>query len=281
MRNKRQQRRRADTMRADLAQRYEALVELAFHAMARLHENADPEALHDLRVSLRSQRVLLAAFRDRASVSEARGRLAEAAGLSNAVRDLEVSLEWADGLYTETGEGAAACEALRARLDTARQGLLAGLQHARLDEALVDAELAWFRALNRSRRKPLRKRLRGRAGRLAARMRKMARALTADVAPAAWHPLRLEGKRLRYWIEGFSDTLPRRQRRLVKPLRFLQLSLGSLQDLSVLRANLAELPGEVPPSWSTAIAREEGKCAAEAARVLDELMPLLARARQR
>ncbi|AXK40585.1 CHAD domain-containing protein [Crenobacter cavernae] len=273
--------RQPEEMRARLAQHYEALVEMAFHAMARLNADADPEALHDLRVSLRSQRVLLVAFRGRASVAEASGRLAEAARLSNAVRDLEVSLVWADSLLAETGVGAEARQSLAEQLAGARAELMAGLQHARLDEALVDAELAWFKALNRIRRKALLQRVRRRALRLSTRMNKACLALPKEGAALSdWHPVRLLGKRLRYWVEGFSECLPRGQRRLAKPLRFLQLSLGNLQDLAVLQGRLAE--GDAPPAeWLTAIGRHQAKSECAAVKVLAELKPQLAKARRR
>lgn len=252
------------------AAHYEALVSVALHALARMPDCADTEALHDLRVSLRSQRVLLTLFPRSSKVAEVRARLGAAATLTNQVRDLEVAQALAQSWLKETGAGQEVVAALADQLVAARSQLLEQLHLQHLDEVLEDAESAWLGALLNKRRPALQGRARRRARRLAKKL--LAKAAELDRQPVLenWHQVRLAGKRLRYWSEGVAELLTHRQRRRLKALRDLQQSLGSLHDLELFEQRFGESL-TMPAEWLQCFEAERERVRHEAASTLGAL----------
>lgn len=229
------------------ARHYQALVEVAFHALLRMTTGRDPEAVHDLRVSLRSQRVLLALFPHSKKINEARKRLGQAAALTGHVRDLEVALALAESLEAESGQGKKLVQAMAAELAKCQTELLQQLHAADLDDGLEEAESAWLSAILRRRRKVLQCRTRDQARKLGKTLGSQAKRLDQSPTLEQWHNVRLAGKRLRYWVEGFSELLTHKQRRRVQWLRALQQSLGSLHDLEMFEERFKDK--SMPPKW--------------------------------
>lgn len=251
-------------------QRYEALVQIALNALMRMPPGSDPEAMHDLRVSLRSQRVLLALFPRCAKVSEVRQRLGTAAVLTGQVRDLEAALARAESYLNETETGQEVVEAWRNEFVERQEALLDHLHSAHLDDTLEDAESAWSATILPKRRKALQARTRKKACRLGRKLLLQAAEVDQEPSLERWLQVRLTGERLRYWVEEFAELLTRRQRRRLKLLRCLQQALCMLHDLDMFEERFnSAVP--MPEEWYKLLALEQDKARHEASSMLAEL----------
>jgi CHAD domain-containing protein len=204
------------------------------------------EAVHNLRVATRRLRAtlrLLAPVGPRAELREhakAMGRLARAAG---AVRDRDVLLadmaaradELPEALHSSLADLRATLEAERHAAHTALVAMLDG-------DALSAALKAFAATMNEAAGWDEGPRVRDLAGSTLWRHYEALRAHASDGLPAeeeALHAMRIEGKRLRYALELFADTLGTRVDEAVKPLISFQDQLGGLNDLAVARTLLA------------------------------------------
>ncbi|MGH9773771.1 MAG: CHAD domain-containing protein [Candidatus Acidiferrales bacterium] len=224
----------------------------------RVEQGLDPEAVHDLRVSLRRCRSLASSLQQLDPSTSWRKMRRAGRKLFRSLgelRDAQVLTGWVKKLVPE---------------DDPVRKLFLGLLAKREEDAKVAAlhALAHFD----------RKRWRRWARLLPAR----ARAVSADGLVAqhlalerwseafeldrrahrtrsrvAWHRLRIGLKRFRYTAENF---LPRRYAEWGADLKFLQDLLGEVHDLDVLQAALQKFlvaaTPEIRTRWESAIARE-------------------------
>jgi CHAD domain-containing protein len=86
---------------------------------------------------------------------------------------------------------------------------------------------------------------------------------------ATLHETRIVGKRLRYALEVFEDVFDNQTKQSLKPLKQLQEHLGTLQDIAVVRAYIAQL--DVAESARPAIDAYLASRMEERARLLHEL----------
>ncbi len=204
------------------------------------------EHIHALRVTTRRLRATLRLLApvytgdDLKAHGKAISKLARAAG---AVRDRDVLLaDLAARAASLPPELAPSCEALAAALTAERRAA-----HAQLVELLDDDGHAEFvRAFAHSMNAPGRwddgPRVRDLGGSTLWRHYEALRAHDRGGLPQeieALHMMRIDGKRMRYVLELFADTLGERADEALKPLVAFQDHLGVLNDISVAQALLA------------------------------------------
>lgn len=226
------------------------LVEDAIGYANAVRDDASPEALHKLRVSLRRLRSLWWAFEPLLEKGEnTRQRalykyLATAAGKT---RDWDILIE----LLTREGNGP---RDMVPKLQDARVGALAAsretLSNADVRHLLREALSSASKELNTAReRMPLRKfatqRVAASERSLRKRMKRARRTKRSNYA--AFHNVRKAGKKLRYLLEFFEPVLSGGRKRTLKRLKQIQKRFGTLNDVvaseMLLRDNIALLAG--------------------------------------
>ncbi|MBX3224608.1 MAG: CHAD domain-containing protein [Labilithrix sp.] len=198
-----------------------------------LAEEADDEAIHDLRVAIRRMRTLLKMSRDvfgRWHTNVVRGAFAEVMRATGELRDEEVLEETLEGA-TEGPELDSWLQTRKAREAKLRHAVVTRLQRGDLDRARLllkallvfpvepdrNVDLARFarRTVERARRKVENKR----------------DVEVTDVT--GMHDLRIAYKELRYSIELLADALPIDARAQLEPATVFQKRLGELHDVDM------------------------------------------------
>jgi CHAD domain-containing protein len=203
----------------------------------------DPEKLHDMRVAIRRLRAALRLFEPYlpARAGRLRVELKEVGRVLGAVRDLDVQTAELAAFAGRLGEEGRAAEPLLARLHAIRAKRRAAMLKA-LDaprtRRLLEATQAMLRrsppAYTRADRLPavvvvpslIRKRYRS--------FRKAADRIDGRAPAAAYHEVRIRGKRLRYAIEFAEGLYGGSGDPAVRSLVRLQDLLGAHQDAHVV-----------------------------------------------
>lgn len=220
------------------------LIDGALEAMKRLEAGEDPEALHDVRVALRRLRSTLRAYESVLSGKKLAKRKRALAALTKGTgegRDAEVQLAWAEQLERGPGRDVLV-EHLAERKrrgyaavhDDVLRGLGTLLPKLRRDLSRYRVEHVVFEP-------PSEHAFRALLGRLLRDevnvLEQTLRGVRSIDDEALAHRGRIHGKRIRYLLEPFKDTLERGPR-AIKALRGLQDLLGHLNDLSVRTESL-------------------------------------------
>ena len=240
----------AQSAQAAFASYAAPLIDHAIEFAQAVRDDASPEALHKLRVSLRRLRSLWWAFEPLLENDEnicQRALYKYLATAAGKTRDWDILIE----LLTRKGSGAHAMapklqEARGAALATSRETLSnADVKHL-LREALTSAS----RELNTAHvRVPLHEFAAERVDvserSLKKRVKRASRAKRSNYA--AFHDVRKAGKKLRYLLEFFGPVLKGGRKRTVKRLQQIQKRFGALNDVvaseGLLRDNAALLAG--------------------------------------
>ncbi|MFM0737480.1 CHAD domain-containing protein [Paraburkholderia xenovorans] len=226
------------------------LVDEAIEQAAAVREDASPEALHKLRVSLRRLRSLWWAFSpllEKGENTRQRALYKYLASAAGKTRDWDILIE----LITREDESA---PEMRAKLEEVRGGALATsretLSNADVKHLLRDALTSATKELNTAHeRVPLRKfadkRVAASERSLKKRMKRASHAKRANYA--AFHDVRKAGKKLRYLLEFFGPVLQGGHKRTLKRLKQIQKRFGKLNDIvaseMLLRDNASLLAG--------------------------------------
>jgi triphosphatase len=251
----------------------------------------DIEELHDFRVASRRLRAAVALFGDALPAEAARLRpeLAWIGQTVGAVRDLDVQLaqldEWESVVPEPDREP---LERLRAVLDHERGEARAAMLDA-LDSPRYERFVHRFGAMLRSRSGT-------RTGAALAvapelvegrhrALRKAARRIGPAAEPAAYHRMRIAGKRFRYALEFLSDVYPGETKRVVRRTVALQDLLGAYQDADVairrLRGMAAERGRELGPATVFAMGEIAERYRSQMDRIRDQVGDAYARLRRR
>ena len=223
------------------------------HAEAGTRSGADIEDLHRMRVATRRMRAAWRVF-DGAYKPKVQRRyvreLRTIAGVLGEVRDVDVLLVDLDTYISHLpGPGREAVEPLRSawrqRREVARKRLVARLDSKGYRE-FVDDYLEFSESAGAAEVKPPLGQpslVRDTAGsRILAAYEHVLAYQTiitwADVATL--HSLRIEGKRLRYTMEYFSEVLPVSSRALIVQVTEMQDHLGAMNDAAVAARNTRE-----------------------------------------
>ncbi|ABE35316.1 CHAD domain protein [Paraburkholderia xenovorans LB400] len=215
-----------------------------------VREDASPEALHKLRVSLRRLRSLWWAFEpllEKGENTRQRALYKYLAAAAGKTRDWDILIE----LLTKEGNGA---RDMVPKLQDARVGALATsretLSNADVKHLLREALSSASKELNTAHeRMPLRKfatrRVAASERSLKKRMKRARGAKRSNYA--AFHNVRKAGKKLRYLLEFFEPVLSGGRKRTLKRLKQIQKRFGTLNDVvaseMLLRDNIALLAG--------------------------------------
>ncbi len=243
-------------------------------AAPRVLEDADDEAIHELRVAIRRLRTLLKMARKlygRWHADVVRRAFADVMRATGDLRDEEVLEETLEGMSADPAF-VAWVQARKARERKLRRVVVARLERGDLDRARVllkallvfpvrpkkDVELARFarRVVDRAHRGVEAKR---------------------DVAPddaLGLHELRIAYKELRYSIELLSEALPLDQRAMLEPATVFQKRLGELHDADVaieVVGQAKKLPSHVRDEALSALADLRDKRLKKYLRELDPL----------
>lgn len=219
-----------------------------------VREDASPEALHKLRVSLRRLRSLWWAFEPLLEKTEnTRQRalykfLATAAGKT---RDWDILIGL---LQSEDNHATGAANGIASKLQDARAATLTTsretLANADVKHLLHEALSVSTKQLNTAHeRMPLcefaKRRVAASERSLKKRMKRARRAKRSDYL--AFHNVRKAGKKVRYLLEFFEPVLHGSHKRTLKSLKKIQKRFGALNDVvaseSLLRDNAALLVG--------------------------------------
>ncbi|MFJ7106547.1 CHAD domain-containing protein [Pseudomonas sp. NPDC098740] len=225
---------------------------------ARLSARTDPEALHDLRTTVRRLRSLLRPLRGLPGVEQLEAAASRVGDLTTPLRDREVLAAYLlehdqpEAAHRRMGQMAEAYPAVATSPEVAQLLMI-------LD--------AFPRFLRASQRQGLLKGLRQRIEkRLAKQWEKLDKALHDPAHDR--HRLRLLIKRVRYGIEAYPE-LDRLPKAAMPRLKSAQGALGDWHDCWQWLAR-SEQEADLQPcvaAWKTAMAKAEGR----ADRVLDKL----------
>lgn len=226
------------------------LVDHAIEYAAAVRDDASPEALHQLRVSLRRLRSLWWAFEpllDKGENTRQRALYKYLATAAGKTRDWDILIE----LIAQDDSGA---RAMRPKLEEVRGDALATsretLSNADVKHLLRDALTSATKELNTAHeRVPLAKFVDKRVAvserSLRKRMKRASHAKRANYA--SFHDVRKAGKKLRYLLEFFEPILHGSHKRILKRLKQIQQRFGALNDIvaseMLLRDNAALLAG--------------------------------------
>ncbi|WP_458373244.1 CHAD domain-containing protein [Pseudomonas laurylsulfatiphila] len=225
---------------------------------ARLRERTDPEALHDLRTTMRRLRSLLRPLRGLPGVEQLEAAASRVGDLTTPLRDREVLAAY----LLEHGQPHAA-QWRMAQMAEAYPAVAASPELAQL-LIVLDAFPRFLRAAQRQGLlKGLRKRIEKRLGK---QWKKLDEALHDPAHDR--HRLRLLIKRVRYGIDAYPE-LDRLPKAAMPRLKSAQSALGEWHDCVQWLA-MAEQEADLRPCvavWTTTMAEAESR----ADRVLEKL----------
>jgi CHAD domain-containing protein len=226
------------------------LVDEAIEYANALREDASPEALHKLRVSLRRLRSLWWAFGpllDKGENTRQRALYKYLATAAGKTRDWDILIEL-------IAEDERVAREMAPKLEEARGGALATsretLSNADVKHLLQDALTSASKELNTAHeRVPLRKfvdkRVAASERSLKKRIKRASHAKRSNYT--AFHDVRKAGKKVRSLLEFFEPVLGGSHKRVLKRLKQIQKRFGTLNDIvaseMLLRDNMGLLAG--------------------------------------
>ena len=253
----------AEHVRAGLDARVRALC--AHEAGTR--DGADPEELHQMRVSVRRMRAMLRSARPFLDQDRSEPLRAELGWLGRAlgpVRDLDVLLERLRAESADLGGAErSAAERLISGLDAehrrARAEMLAALDSDRYQRLLEQLARAARELPGEGSDRAAAAQLRDLVRKQFGKLRKAVRALPAEPADAELHALRIDGKKVRYTAELAEPLLGAPVKRLIKAAKGFQDVLGEHQDACVAEERIRALLDERGPRPEAEIAFVAGR----------------------
>lgn len=231
---------------------------------ARLRAETDPEALHDLRISVRRLRSLLRPLRGLPGIDRLEAAAKGVGTLTTPLRDREVLT--AQLLQQDHAQAA------QRRIGQMRgvYGQVADSQELALLLAVLDAFPSLMRSAQRQQA------LKGLPKKIHRRLDKQWQQLRKALADPAHdrHRLRLLIKRLRYGAQAYPE-LDRLPGKATQRLKDAQATLGDWHDHFQWLARAQQQPDLVPcvPGWQLALRRAERR----ADKALDKLLALKSR----
>ncbi|MFM0316509.1 CHAD domain-containing protein [Paraburkholderia nemoris] len=226
------------------------LVDDAIELANAVREDASPEALHKLRVSLRRLRSLWWAFEpllDKGENTRQRALYKYLANAAGTTRDWDILIELIARDERVAHEMTPTLQAARGgALETSRETL----SNADVKHLLQDALSSANKELNTAReRVPLQKfvdkRVSASERSLKKRIKRASRAKRSNYT--AFHDVRKAGKKVRYLLEFFGPVLSGSHKRILKRLKQIQKRFGTLNDIvaseMLLRDNTDLLAG--------------------------------------
>ena len=236
-------------------------------------EDVDTEFLHDLRVAVRRSRSVLdqldGVFPEsrRAPLSKELAWLGSATG---PLRDLDVFLlaleprrAGDDALIDQLGP---LYRFLAERRRTVHRTLVRALRGKRYQQLIADlgelvsSPVAADAAPHAAR--SARSLVGERVSAVRRKMQRRGRRVAGTTPAATLHRVRIQGKKLRYLLDGFRGLWSEDEvRSVLRDLKKLQTLLGDFNDADVQRAWLSDLAGEMPAEWA-ASGREPEELAA-------------------
>jgi CHAD domain-containing protein len=236
------------------------LVSEAAEKATALDQNADIEALHELRVALRRLRTLLWAYRpvlDKKIDDEHRAIFKFFANAAGKTRDWDILISLVESRSDDRLLAAFA----QYRENAARKSRET-IANAHVEKVLREALHEVNRALNvssarTSLRKFARVRVKTAQKQLSKRMTRASHLGTSDYG--AFHDVRKAAKKLRYLIEFFDSLLTQKQRKRIKSLKGIQKRFGALNDVVASRDLLSSKRAALPDGISAASALRELK----------------------
>lgn len=224
---------------------FELILQTRLRARA-VRLSADPEAVHNFRVSLRRLRAALRAMRlhrDDFYLRYFEKSLKAIADRTTDLRDFEVLLETVDGLDLDEATRAGITPFLERYRNLEREG------RARFKESLEQPEALWplkqLRAFlllpERPAELPTPARVAIKAvNRVLRPVRKKLKMIRKRRTNTPWlHRLRIDCKRLRYTVDFYQGLLPLGYATLSKTARSLQNHLGDIHDCDFILEHLA------------------------------------------
>lgn len=224
----------------------------ALHRWGRLVLRDEDDSVHQMRVTVRRLRSVLATYRpllDTEQTEPFRAELKWLAALLGDVRDAEVLRKRLRQWSAEHGPGPSGVDALRAAL-TERQAVgrarllpeLDGERYRALTAAIAAADgLPWSGSV--PGKKKLRKRVRRDWRRLAAAVDAAENADAAVERRRQLHEVRKKAKRTRYTAESLREVFGKDAERLADAARSIQSALGDLNDTAVMIRAIEDIPG--------------------------------------
>ena len=210
------------------------LVDDAIELANAVRQDASPEALHKLRVSLRRLRSLWWAFEpllDKGENTRQRALYKYLANAAGKTRDWDILIELIARDERVAHEMTPTLQAARGgALETSRETL----SNADVKHLLQDALSSANKELNTAReRVPLQKfvdkRVSASERSLKKRIKRASRAKRSNYT--AFHDVRKAGKKVRYLLEFFGPVLSGSHKRILKRLKQIQKRFGTLNDI--------------------------------------------------
>lgn len=221
----------------------------ALHRWGRLVLRDEEDSVHQMRVTVRRLRSVLATYRpllDTEWSEPLRAELKWLAALLGDVRDAEVLRRRLRRWAAEHGPGPTGVDALRAALaERQAQGRarllpeLDGDRYRELIAGLADG-LRWSEA--DPRKKALRKRLRRSWRRLVVAADAVGETDDTEERRRRLHEVRKKAKRVRYTAESLGGVFGKDAERLAKAAKSVQSTLGDLNDATVMIMTIELVP---------------------------------------
>jgi CHAD domain-containing protein len=233
------------TAQAQFSSYASPLIDDAISRAARLESDQDAEGLHKLRVSLRRLRTLLWAYRpllNRDFDDKQRALLKFLANAAGQTRDWDIVTQLLCDLCGSERAPLDDLHAARGKaMDTSRETLARADVKPALRNTLKEVNSKLNTAHERTAlSKFTRRRVAAAKRSLRKRVRRAGQASRKDYA--SFHDVRKAGKKVRYLLEFFGPTLPKKQRKGVRKLKEIQKQFGGLNDVvaseRIVKANL-------------------------------------------
>ncbi len=235
-----------------------------------LYSTNDDEAIHELRINVRTQRVLFSLFSEDKEIVKQLSALKKIAKLTNPIRDIDVGRDLATTLFVTTHEGVSVIDDLQNAKTDLNQQLLSTINIPDLIHQQYQLRNLWEDNMQVISYKTLKQLARDKVDCFEKQLQ-MISEFDSDIRTIEeWHQCRILVKKLRYSSEGFNCLLTKAQSDYLPMLIKLQKQLGIFHDYCVFRETI-ENYSSMPISWRYHLGHYETQALNNAAKLLADL----------
>jgi len=208
----------------------------------------DDEAIHELRVNIRTQRVLFSLFSEDKEIFQQVSALKKIAKLTNPIRDIDVGIDLATALFVSTQEGSSVINDLQNAKTDLNLGLFRTMDIPHLIHQQYQLRNLWEDNLQVISYQKLKQLATDKVACFEKQLQMISLMDSAMRTIDEWHQCRILVKKLRYSREGFNCLLAKVRNDYLPTLIKLQKQLGIFHDYCVFRETI-ENYSAMPILW--------------------------------
>lgn len=228
------------------------------------------DAVHELRINIRTQRVLLSLFPEDKAMIQHLSVLKNTAKLTNPIRDIDVSIALANDLYLSTHEGERVIHELHNAKVASYPLLLRTIDIPNAIHLQYQLRDLWDDNMQVVSYAALRRLAMNQIDSFKKTLQAMSELDSDTRTIEEWHQCRILIKKLRYSYEGFNGLFMKAQVCNLPLLTKLQKQLGLFHDYAVFR-EVVENMSVMPITWRYRLGHYEAETLRHAAELLADL----------